>query len=643
MRFLTRFSVLLLVLAGAAHAELVVERSDEAITVTGAHFGVTVDLRKGGEISALRLFDGLAWNDILADEALTLPMLAVTSADEVYALANDAKAPLSDLEATPGKVAFNVVGRLCSLDGTPSPWEITLGYEVYAEGALFLDLTCRLVEGAFVLDDARMTFAVSDAVRQCAHYRDDNVAANFSGFPTSRAAFGTNPARSFTNEIEVIVEKKVAIAGPVAYQKEQGVSVWTLGGGGATVEAPFTYTNRVAVGMGAAPNGKPRSNVVGQRVYHWVNWLDLDNWYPTKEHIDAMVVRNATMLILHHEYMLQRGSNGNPHADYAVMRNHEDMVATIDYAHAKGLRVGLYMRGVEQYALDTNFFQKYCLRNHDGIYVDWHGPVAVAWHERKYKPETGFGDTHLSEDGSLVPARDYFLFTKRLRDIVGDDGFLIGHQGSFNSGIFANACFDAYLPGEAGSDRLMFANRDEAVYKGMLAGSVCMPWTQDLPKFRNDEGAAKMAAWGCYPHLVLGIKSGHIKGLVFSCDPADPEYDFIQPYWRLLAAVDVEHATVHNLPSQGRSVLHTSNPDFASTVYRENSGDVVVIVANLGVTTASADLQLDTQTLEMAGDYHVSRIDSATGQTHPCDATTGAITTSNLAQWGLEAFKFTKK
>jgi len=635
-------AAVLAVAAPWAHAALNAQPRDHALTIQGDWFELTIDASQGGEIAELKLHDGAQWNTPFAAPESTLPCLALRDADNTYRLSNDADAELVQVEAAPDVVRCAVKGRPRADDGTPSPWEVTLTYEVYPEGAVFIDLDCELSEGDFVLSNAAVSFAASEAIRKAPRYRDDNVCIETGGFRSARVAYGLNPALSYTNEVEAIVEHKTPIAGACDYRKENGRVTWVLGGGDSELSAPFRYHNRFALGLGRAVTGKPRSNVVGQRVYHWVNWLDLDNWYPKPWQIDAMVANRATMLVLHHEWMLQRGSNGNPHADYSVVRNHDHMVRMIDYAHAKGLRVGLYMRGVEMYALKTDFFPKYCKRNWDGIYVDWHGPHAVSYHDHRYEPETQLGDAHFSEDGTHVPARDYFFFTRALRDVVGPEGFLIGHQGSFNAGVFANLCFDAYLPGETGADRHMFADRDEAVFKGMLGGGVCMPWLLDLPRFRNPEGAAKMAAWGFYPHIVMGIKARHTKELVFPCDPNDELYRFILPYWRVLAHVDAEQATVYNIPSVNQAAVVSSSPDVQSTVYKAGEA-LLVIAANLGEQPAEAALELNPALLGIEGEYDVARIDPATGEAQPHGHTTGALTTPKLAQWGLVGFKLTPR
>lgn len=634
------FVVVAVFALGAVEEELAVEQAETAVTVTGAHFAVTVDGSKGGEITSIRVHDGGGWHEVLEG---TFPSLRFHDGESEWKLALDPrKGEIRQVQREGEAVRIHTYGVLRREDNEGSPWGIDLRYEVHPEGAVFVDMECTLVQVPFALSEATASFTVRPEVVAFPKYRAEQVGIQQMPLKSFRAAFGANPAKSYTNEIEVIVEDNRPLSGAVEYESDEGHATWFLGRNGETLEAGFQYRNRFSLGLGAAVTKKPGSNVIGQRVYHVVNWLDLENWYPTEEHIDAMVENHATMMILHHEYMLQRGSNGYPHAEYRVARDHDAMVRCIDYAHAKGLRVGLYMRGVEWYALETNFFKKYCKRNWDGIYLDWHGPFAVAWHENEYDPEPYLGDRHFSEDGLYVPARSYFLMTRRMRETVGPDGFLIGHQGSFNSGVFANLCFDAYLPGETGSDRHMFSDRDEAAYKGMLGGGVCMPWTLDLPKYRNAEGAAKMAVWGFYPHIVTGIKARHGTEVTFPLDPNDELFRFVQPYWRLLAKIDAGKAEVFNTPSVNVAALESSNPSIEALVYRESPDRYLVIVGNLGAEPAEAVLTLNVGALGMAGVYKARHIDAATGEESPWPYEENALRTSNLPQWGIEGYVLTR-
>lgn len=595
--------------------------------------GYSVSFWHDGLINQLFLQDEGKSADLLGGNS-PFPDLRFSDGENDYAL-KYAERPIEVLEGGE-KSLMRIRAVPATAGGKAGPWTVTVGYEMHPEGAIFIDMECVLTRGAFKLEQAAVSFKVNEAVRQLPKYRDTQQTFDVNGFPTARFAFGAGADSSYTNEVEIMVEENKPMAGATSYSNENGKFTWVLGNGGETLTAPYTYRNRIAIGLAHAPSGKPRSNVVGQRVYHWVNFLDLENWYPSNETIDAMVAKHATMLIMHMEWMLQRGSNGKPHADYRVVRNHDDMVRCIDYAHQKGLRVGVYMRGIEPYALDAEFFPKYLKRNWDGLYVDWHGPMGRSWHETRYEPETQLGDTHHDPEGRILPAKEYFEFTKRLRGIVGPEGFLIGHQGSFTSGIFANLLFDAFLPGETGSDQKMFANRDEACYRGMQGGMICMPWTLDLTAYRSAEGMAKMAAWGFYPHIVMGIKARRGEGYTFTLDPNDEHYAFILPYWRVLSAIDVDKAAAYNLPSHSNRAVKSDNEAIECAVYKTEDGTILVIAANLGEEQAKAELTLNADVLGTTGTYRVTRIDAATGAREPRGETNGVIATAELPQWGIE-------
>jgi hypothetical protein len=188
----------------------------------------------------------------------------------------------------------------------------------------------------------------------------------------------------------------------------------------------------------------------------------------------------------------------------------------------------------------------------------------------------------------------------------------------------------------------MFANIDDAVHKGMLGGGVCMPWMLDLKLYCNAEGAAKMAAWGFYPHLVLGISRDN-KSAPFPLDPDDEMYAFVQPYWRVLAHVDADKVSVFNLPSQSATAMTSSIPDVQGVVYKESEDKYLVVVANLGEAPVKSNLTLNADVLGLDGTYTVLRIDSTTSEAHPSGSTTNTLITAELPQWGIEGFVLTKK
>lgn len=631
-----------LLVVQTASAELVVLRHDTEISARGDHFRLTVDLARGGEIVELELYDGAAWNRVLGADGQTCPAVKIQSPDGVFELARDGKAKILDYEADQDLLRFRVAAVPQAKDGRKAPWDVTLGYEIYAEGAVFVDLEYRCSQEGFPLTGASVGFAVDQTLTKAAKYRETLFTGRTVAVPSARIAFGLDKQKSFTNEIQVILETKKALAGEAsAALALPGRFLWTLAGGQNRVGAGLRYQNRLALGLGAA---RARSNVIGHRIYHWINYLNLDrraDWYPSEAIIDKMVARHATTLILHQHWMLQGGSNGYPHADYAVPRDAESLRRMIDYAHRRQLRVGLYMRGIEPYALAAGFFPKYLRANWDGLYVDWHGPHSVAYHEKSRQPDPKLGDQHFSADGAMLPARAYFLFTRQLRQIVGPSGFLIGHMGPFNGGVLANLAFDGYLPGETSSDHDLFADRDTAVYKGMMGGVTCTPWTLDSAAYRTPEAVAKMAAWGLYPHVTLGIRRS--KGLLIPLDPDEPINVFATPYWNILSAIDVSRATVHNLPSRRPAAATCSQPDCACLIYKETREKpertrYLVIVANLSARPQSTSVRLATDVLGLSGTYRLASIDPQTGKSTPCGLACDTITTGPLPPWGMAGF-----
>ena len=623
--------------------DLNLRKEGARVIVGGAHFELVFDCGRGGEMTGLRLWDGSQWNEVLGSENATYPRLKLADREAEYFLVHDRSARLKNLKREKGRIGFEVEGVPKTVEGKSSPWSIRVRYDIYGEGAVFAEVEYDLRAGEFLLADSSIAFPVNERILAAAKCRFADRTLNYGqgmpwAFRSARLAFGVNPERSFTNEIEVIVQEKKAMVGAVDERQEKGKYVWVLGGGDARLSAPYQYRNLLAMGLGAAAVGRPKSTMVGQRVFHWVNELDKrpERWYPTDRQIDKMRENFGTTLILHQHWMGQGGSNGFPHADYRTPRDGEGLRRTVARTHKNGMRAAVYMRGIEDYGLRARFFETYLKRDRDGIYVDWHGAYCRSYHEHKYRPDAALGDTHFSADGSYLPVKEYFLFTRKLRSIVGPGGFLIGHQGGLNSGILGNIGFDAYLPGEAGSDHDMFARQDEAVYKGMMAAGVSMPWTLDAPAFRTPEAVAKMAVWGFYTHIVMGDRGS------LSLEANDGSYAYILPYWRILSVVDAAKAQEFHSPAQNANAVVSSNPEFHSIVYKDGNRGYLLITANLGADEGSARLKLETRLLGMIGSYRLWRVDPRTGIREPAGSSSGEVDTGNRKQWEIAGFYFSK-
>jgi hypothetical protein len=651
----TTAGMLLASLASQALADFSAIRKDKQIIVTGNHFRLTVDAAQGGEIADIHLFDGSQWNQLLGGDGQTCPRIRLDGDAGRHSLANDRSAKIEKLDITPELIRFETTGKPRAADGKPSPWTVKLSYEVYPEGAVFVDVDYTLDESETMLLGSSMSLLVDQAVTKMAKYCRIFQLPRLDGpkvFPSARVAFGVNPQRSFTNEVEAITEYRTPMGGMTNFEQGDGRFTWTLADGKTALHAPFHYHNRFSMGLGSGVTGmgKPTTNLVAQRGFDWFrtqiiekygprrpNAIDLP---PTNDEIDQMLAQGATFVTI--QCWLKGGQhNGFPHDNYTP-RAEKALIAAIAHAHEKGLRVNFYTRGIERYGLDQKYFEKYLKREWDGIYVDWHGAYCVAYHEGSRQAEPAIGDVHFSNDGTCVAAKEYFLYTKRLRQLVGPGGLLIGHQGFGKSGILANLCFDAYFPGEDPSDFNMFSNRDEVVFVGMMGGGLCTPYPLS-GSFRTPQCIAKMAAWGLYPIVSLGV----IDPILFTpSDPSDPLNQFHISYWRLISTLDANRTTVYNLPSVNQIAATCSQPDFSCLVYREKSKTgnpandaYLVIIANLGPKTQASRITLVSSVLGMSGQYEIGRIDPQTSAITPQGLTSGQLVTGVLAPWSFEGYK----
>ena len=624
-----------------ARADLTVERADGAIQVRGDGFRLVADPTRRGDVVKAELYDGSQWQTALGPQEAACPNLRIVEGTASGEIVSFRPGLVRDFAASPSRAAWKVV----SLDGpneAASGWKLVQECEVYAEGAVFFTWELTRLGDACDIDEITVECRLADSAVQAPKYRQGAFARPKTVFPAGRVAFGLNPSRGFTNEIAVMVERKEAIGTAADFVERPGRFVWRLAAKPTTIPKGFCYRNRMALGFAGSPAGQSGRKVLAERVYHWINYLDrsaTDKWFPTDRQIDQMADNGATMLILHQDWMRQSGSNGNPHADYETVRHEAALRRTIKKTHERGLRVGFYRRGIEPYGVGK-FFPKYLTKNLDGMYVDWHGPHAVAEHEMKHSADPTMKDVHFSDDGSVLPARDYFLLSKRLREIVGADGFLIGHMGFGNAGIFPNLGFDAFLPGEHADDHRMFHNRDDAVWRGMQASVTCMPWPLDSPHFTTREGVAKMAAWGFFPHVGLGLARSRDKTL-FPLDPDAPPNRFPLEYWRVLSALDSTHLRAYNLPSQGVASLEFSNPVFEGVAYEaatQSGRKVLLVVANLSEQAAESSVTVAEDLLPEGEKVVVRRVDARDGTLHVHAMNGRRIEISRLGPWGITGF-----
>lgn len=630
--------------------------TDSVHALAAPSFRVAIDEGHGAEIVALETFDGMTWQPLIEPGDGSFPSLSVSlGGDNGKVMVQSGRAKLVNRHIGPSEAVLQFVVPLVFADESHSGLNATLLYEVFPEGGVFVRLGL-IGWPTQPIHEASVALRLGRHALDAQHYRDDQLAeSKIVAVPAARVALGWSDHRSYTNEIEALVESAKPLVGSQSYTADKGNYQWLLGRWNGDPlhsdnhdtqralpdelrRAPVLYYNRLALAVTNSPYASGRSTCIGERIFHWVNFLDLgpDQWYPTDDELNRMKRAGATMLILHHEYLNQRGSNGDPPADYAWFRDRDELVRCVRTAKSLGIRVGLYLRGIERYALDEPWWPELIDLGVNGVYIDWHGAHAIAFHESRTRADAALGDRHFSADGSVAPARDVFAYTRQLRELIGPRGFIITHLGAFNSGVLANLGVDGFTVGETASEHALFSSEEGAAYVGMMGGSVVMPWPEEAAAFNQPSAPAKMAAWGFYPHMILGMNKSST-GL-FPRDPLSERTAIVEPYWQLLGLIrNRRDLRALNTPADAVVVVETTHEAMRAIVYQEKSGDLVMLVANLSNETAAGRVKLKPTLFHDSAVWSLYHPDREAGPiSSPIKPIDGAVEVS-LKPWGIAA------
>jgi hypothetical protein len=447
---------------------------------------------------------------------------------------------------------------------------------------------------------------------------------------------GWEESRYYSNRVEVVLEDWTSIGGAMAgptrtlVGEENGRKIlrWKICENlDETLKSPFFYRNKWGLfcGVGRCEAGPRaeltrRNNVMGSRVCHvmypyvrkglgwpWTSIPLKQVWYqdaqvaaenPSLRRIDEAVRLGCNVLILHQFWMNNGGSNSEPPADYKVF-DPKWMKAVVRRAHANGMRVGLYMRGSEQYSMYSDFFEKYLKKDWDGLYVDWASPFC-----------TGF----IKASPRHFSVHNWFTFSRALRKRVGAGGFLIGH-GAFQTHV-SYACFDATLTGEF-----------SVYHSGLLA---------------EPEISASYSGFGCTGvHLMAGNAPDRIvfsiqqtaalsAGLGYSNHPfMEPNKDFqacaayILPLWNLFRAMGADPVRSFNPAIGTGQGIRWSDEALHPIVYRAANGAALAIVSNLSDRTVTGTVDLDLAALGIGGTAQAKPLEVK--GTHPLAIEGGTI------------------
>ncbi|MFH1616026.1 MAG: alpha-amylase family protein [Planctomycetota bacterium] len=583
------------------------------------------DLTRGGQITKCDLKGYQASHSLLKNDQ-PVPNLTLDLGKTLISLA-DSPVETEFIRRTEDRFTFRTKARYADM------FTIEQEYDVFPEGIVFCEFAVVLDDGKKAnVRNAYMTFPlhILDAKKLRGNYisrdlylKQDVTCVHVlssteicmdrdktADIPHLLSLYGLDlgwsESRYFSNRFEMAIEDSTSLGGQMLAptrtiagpQKNHWQLTWKLcENSSEQITGPFLYRNKWAIFCGSArthagPNADParRTNVMGARICHimypyvrqgdewpWCSVPIRQTFYqdvqlakgnPSIDRIDEAADLGANILILHQFWMRNGGSNGEPMADYKV-NDPEWFKAVIDRAHKRGMRVAVYMRGIEHYSLYYDFFEKYMKKDWDGLYIDWASPFGLGYTKSTSKHCSIF---------------NWFMFIRALRKRVGSGGFLIGHTSVQTHASYA--LFDAALTGE---------------FSVMHAGLLASP----------EISASYSGSAGCAVHLMSGNSpdravfssqkaAGFSAALAYSNHPfMEPDIEFkkvnayIQPLWDLFTALGSDPVRMYNPNVGTEKVFEWSEDALHPIAYKNAEGTVLVIVTNLSEQTVSATVDVD--------------------------------------------------
>ena len=494
-----------------------------------------------------------------------------------------------------------------------------------------------------------------------------NTQPELLGFvPYGSAAFNLDhlPDTSFTNAMEVVWEDAKPMVGTDLTQfgthfkyRQSGLSPpptwmgsdrnpptfsfeWNLyHGPNVELVGPFSYRNRFGMGFTTQrttgnPDAHPvmKNRLQGARIFHWMNaGKSGAAWYPSAADVDKMAAGGANVLILGEPW---RTSPTYKPTDADALKR------TVDACHSRDMRVALTMRG-EDYPIlerDTSWFTDYLRPESDGLYVIHPGFLYSPTNPNAYPVKiAGEEIAALGSSKTHTDAYANFLWSKKLRRLVGANGFLIGETDPLIPTRIGLAYFDAYAPDIGG----LSGTLDRSVYARFHTGNGCTPRAALGRLSRGGRPRAFAAAYGDAPIVTLGAGPGE------PTDPADPQNAAFANLWKIYRAADLERASRHDTVSQADKVYKLDTANCSGTLYRISEDEMMLVLANLGPSTNAA-VTLDFKKLNMpAGDFAARVMKISPGDEYsepaPITVTNGVFQTGEMSRFEVAAYHMKRK
>ena len=615
-------------------SKLIVEGDAFQITWDGDRGGEITDIKQYDGLNWVKINSSYPSNNFN-----TVPGYVISDINgNSFQLSRANGAAFERIKTTPDEIFFSVEASPRTEDGRISDWKIKQTFRVFKEGLLFCNLQMELPEGAppsnvnyaglgICLDESitskkfKWGYFTRDLPKLFTWKSTSDQVADNCMYPYVAADWGLGDKSSFTNHVAFFIEEWKALGvgrkgtgkqketAGCKFRKYDGAGMaynWTLYQGSENyIQAPYKYSNRWGIGLGAMRktftanlSASRGNNLLGTRYCHvdpprghpadqspddwpWSVWTRWHNEvpqkvYPSDEEIDAAAKLGTNVFVLHQDWMRCGGSNTFPPADYTP-QNPKELKRFIQRCHKNGIRVGLYMRAVEAYALYMPYFEQFCQYDFDGLYIDWCSPFAFDAPDRTGRP---VNQACFKPSQTHFDTYEFFCYLKMLRKRVGDNGFMIGHSGPAPT-ILALSVFDTYLPGEWPEQKEhILDSPDMHIYHGMATCCGTTPIEYVSPK---DKAVAYGAGLGTYLQNEKGV------------------------LWKILSSVPMEKAYLYNNLTENLQVVSSTNPDFYTSVYKIDRDLMLATTANLG-QRGSTTLSFDMPTLGLVGKYSITEM-----------------------------------
>jgi len=333
------------------------------------------------------------------------------------------------------------------------------------------------------------------------------------------------------------------------------------------------YRNVFGFCLTRTPRTLPRTPL---RIYHY-----FDNFrpYPSEEDIADIKHAGADTLILHENWRLDI-RNGEFPADPEALR------ATVEACHRHGIRCGFYFRGNDDGIRErgAEFFAPLLRKNWDGIYLDYGSPYMYLTQE-EYAP------------GGRIHFREYHRAMRRLRALVGEEGFLLSHSGSFFCAL-AHASLDGYYGGEQEQGKLL-ASREHHAYFAGLAVAPAYWWTAAFPIYRSKEAVAMMAATLHAPVVNLGVQ---FPSSSLHQPPSPGTNTFARGLWMLWGLMDARGSLQVRDMHRAPEVFACPHESVAPAAFWDREGHGIITVANLSAEPVTTELSVGEKALTGSGE-----------------------------------------